>query len=98
MEFLKYLYINNWPHPCYLLNEIGPIIEREGLPCGRLCIVLDKMALRAHEEVVEAHSGDLVAQPTCRVLPQRLERFVLPSPLVELADQLHAFHEKSFGE
>src|ERR1700692_2360836 len=20
MEFLKYLYINNWPHPCYLVH------------------------------------------------------------------------------
>jgi hypothetical protein len=60
--------------------------------------VFDKKAFRAHEEVVEAHSGDLVAQPTCRVLPQRFDRFVLPSPLVEFADQLHAFHEKPFGE
>src|ERR1700733_12238803 len=40
--------------PSHLLNKIGPIIERQGVPCRRFCIVFNKKALRTHKEVVEA--------------------------------------------
>ena len=49
--------------------------------------------LRPDDEIVEAHRGDLVMQAAAVSLAQRPQRLVLPSLLVDLADQFDALDE-----